>query len=226
MHWNRENFDVSNAPLYVQEALDEGKYAFASDYVRLWALYKYGGIYLDSDIEVYRNFDSLLNNSAFTGFEEIDRISAWIFGSEKGNILFKELMEFYDDRKFILGDGKYDTTPNPVPITNTLIEHGLELNGTMQELDKITIYPMDYFCPFNPYREGDDCFSSNTHCNHHFNGSWKKHINEKEKAYQKAEEKYKRIFGEIYGEKIHRHLSYIKHSGFKDWLVWYFRKKD
>lgn len=151
--WNAKNFDVSICP-YVQEAYNERKFAFASDYVRLYVLYKYGGIYLDSDIEVLKSFDSILDNKAFTGFEAPRHIAAWIFGSEAGNPIFKEFLDYYNDRHFIIARGVYDMTPNPVPITNTLVKHGLKLNNELQHLENITVYPTDYFAPFNPYRGG------------------------------------------------------------------------
>lgn len=87
IHWNADNFDVSECA-YAAEAYQMKKYAFASDYVRLKVLYEYGGIYLDTDIEVMKSFNDLLNNKAFTCFEDDRRIAAFIFGSEKGNPLF------------------------------------------------------------------------------------------------------------------------------------------
>lgn len=221
--WDAKDFDFSVCP-YAQEAFQEKKYAFASDYVRLWALYNYGGIYLDTDIEVIKRFDELLDNKAFTGFEDHNRVAAWIFGSEKGNPIFKEFMDDYDGRRFILGEGQYDTTPNPVPITKRLVEHGLQLNGEYQELDEITIYPMDYFCPFNPYRESGDCFTENAYANHHFNGAWKKASNEKEIAYKKKEAKYIKIFGRKWGHKICRHLTILRHIGPVEWCKQYLLK--
>lgn len=224
MLWNAKNFDLSIC-LYAKEAYQEGKYAFASDYVRLWALYTYGGIYLDSDIEVLKNFDELLVNKAFTCFEDSNGIAAWIFGSIKGNPLFKELMDDYKERRFILGEGQYDMTPNPVPITKCLMEHGLQMNGKYQELDQITVYPMDYFCPFNPYREGADCFTKNTYANHHFNGEWKKTSNEKEIKYIAKEGRYQKIFGKKWGARLCRNIAKIRYIGFGKWFFQYIIKK-
>lgn len=222
--WNTKNFDV-NICEYTKEAFKEKKYAFVSDYVRLYALYNFGGIYLDSDIEVLKSFDDLLDNKAFTCFEDTERIAAWIFGSEKGNPLFKEFMDDYIGRRFLLETGEYDLTPNPVPITNRLKKHGLELNGSMQKLDLITIYPMTYFCPFNPYRKSGDCFSEFTYANHHFNGTWKKVKSDKEKNYQKREKKYIKIFGEKLGAKIFRNVFRINNIGFLEWIKRYIIKK-
>ncbi|MCQ2520974.1 MAG: glycosyl transferase [Lachnospiraceae bacterium] len=215
--WNAKNFDFSLCE-YAREAYTEGKYAFASDYVRLWALYNYGGIYLDSDIEVLKSFDELLNNKAFTGFESPDRIAAWIFASEKNNPIFKKFLDDYEGRRFVLGNGVYDLTPNPVPITNALIDRGLRLDNTYQELEDITIYPMDYFCPFNPYRSEGDCFTDHTYANHHFNGEWKKVHSDKERNYQAKELKYQKIFGKKIGKKLCRNFEIIRCKGISFWI--------
>ena len=219
--WNEKNFDIKSSPIYVQEAYAEKKYAFVSDYVRLWVLYNNGGIYMDTDVATYRSFDDLLENKAFTGFEDKDKIGAWLLASEPGNSLFKQFMDDYKGRKFILSDGKYDTLPNPFPITKRLLEHGLIKNGKLQRLDEITVYPIDYFCPFNPYREGDDCFTKNTYCSHHFEGEWLKHKTDKEKHYLEIDEKYIKILGKWLGPKVHKHISIIRHSGFIDWAEKY-----
>lgn len=189
--WNASNIDLSSCK-YAQEAYQEKKYAFASDYVRLRALYDYGGIYLDADVEVLKSFNDLLHNKAFTCFEDEHRIAAFVLGSEKENPLFKELIEDYKDRKFILEGGIYDHTPNSVPVANRLIKHGLKTDGTYQVLDHITVYPMEYFCPFNPFRKGEDCFTENTYANHHFNAGW-------HNEYEKLIKKKKQEFAEKYG---------------------------
>lgn len=196
--WNEKNFDASGLQ-YTKEALASKKYAFVSDYVRLFALYNYGGIYLDSDVEVFRNFDDLLQNQAFTGFEEEDRIATWILGSEKGNPLFRELMDDYKERRFLQPDGSFDLTPNPVPLTKKMMEHGLALNNCFQKLDCITVYPMDYFCPFNPYRVGKNLFTDHTYTNHHFNGSWK---SGKERIRGKIKILFQKVFGKKMTDKI------------------------
>ena len=172
IQWNTSNFDV-NMSRYTSEAFSKRKWAFLSDYARLWILYNYGGIYLDSDIEVFKSFDPLLSNHAFTGFESNDRIAAWIFGSEKGNSVIGELLDYYKDRSFILPNGDLDLTPNPVPLTQILIKHGMTRNNEYQILcdGNFTIYPMTYFCPKRPY-EKTECFTENTYAMHLFSGAW------------------------------------------------------
>ncbi|WP_406538397.1 glycosyltransferase family 32 protein [Fibrobacter sp.] len=203
MHWNATNVDFSNCP-YAKEAFEVGKFAFASDYVRLWALFNYGGIYLDSDVEVLKSFNDLLDNKAFAGFEEKKRIATCVLGCEKGNPLFKEFIDDYNGRHFKLGENQYDITPNPVPITQRLVKRGLKFNNKKQLLENITVYPMDFFCPFNPYRRGKDLFTKNTIANHHFSGAWKNKSSKDERLYSLAIQFYTKIFGLKLGPSIYQ----------------------
>lgn len=172
IRWDTSNFDV-NMSKYTQEAFQKKKWAFLSDYARLWILYNHGGLYLDSDIEVFKSFDPLLDNHAFTGFESKERIAAWIFGSEKGNPIIEKLLNYYTNRSFVLPNGKLDLTPNPVPLTQILLEYGLVRNNKYQSLcnGEFTIYPMTYFCPKRPY-EKTECFTQDTYAMHLFSGAW------------------------------------------------------
>lgn len=168
--WNQENFDC-NICAYTRQALERKKYAFVSDYIRLYALYYEGGIYLDSDIEVFRSFDSLLRNRAFTGFESAGRIGAWILASEKGNPLFKRLLDYYVGRSFYDENGEMDLTPNTVPVTKLLVECGLKPENKIQKLSNITVYPEEYFCPKNPWN-GEISITESTYAMHYFKGAW------------------------------------------------------
>lgn len=192
--WNTDNFDV-NICRYTKEAFQVKKYAFVSDYVRLYALYHEGGIYLDSDIEVLSTFDDLLSDIAFSGFQNNHCVAAWIFGSEKGNPLFKEFLEYYSDRPFILADGTYDLTPNPLPITEICKKHGLILNGKEQLLNGIRIYPVDFFNPYNR-ANGKVYITDNTYCIHYYNGAW---ISEEKKEIMRKREKISRKYGKYVG---------------------------
>jgi mannosyltransferase OCH1-like enzyme len=168
--WNTDNFDI-NICQYTREAYEKEKYAFVSDYIRLYVLYNEGGIYLDSDIEVIKRFDELLDYNAFTCFENNHTVAAWIFGSEKGNPLFGELLDFYNNTPFILKNGECDLTPNTVVVTKLLTEKGLVLNGTRQDLENISVFPQDYFCPYDRATEEMN-ITDNTFCVHYFNGAW------------------------------------------------------
>ena len=83
IEWNESNFDI-NRNLYIKQAYEAKKYAFVSDYVRVFALYKYGGIYLDTDVEVFKDFNDLLDNESFWGFEQENYIATSTIGAKKG----------------------------------------------------------------------------------------------------------------------------------------------
>ncbi|WP_303207254.1 glycosyltransferase family 32 protein [Bacteroides oleiciplenus] len=167
--WNEQNFDINNIP-YVKEAYEAGKFAFVADYVRLYALYMEGGIYMDTDVEVVRNLDVFLHHSAFLGFESKTTISTGIIASEKGGIWVKEILEYYQERHFIKLDGKLDLTTNVVTITNYMCKCGLKQDNTYQDvLGLFTIYPQDYFSPKSC---GRILSTKNTYCIHYFAGSW------------------------------------------------------
>lgn len=170
MLWDMNNFDVSSVP-YVKQAVDARKWAFASDYIRLWAIYNYGGIYLDSDIKVLKSFDGLLSEKAFTAFESGGRIAAWIFGGEKGAPIFKELLDYYKDRNFLREDGSLEQIPNTIPTTKILVNHGLKACNKVQRLDDITVFTEDYFSPFNPWTK-KTVITDNSYAMHLFKGAW------------------------------------------------------
>ena len=98
--WDTKKFDL-NSTIWTKQAFEAKKYAFAADYIRLYAVYTYGGIYLDSDVEVLKKFDSLLNLPYFAGLEQNEIIEAAVFGAEKGTDWVADCMRYYDDRPFI-----------------------------------------------------------------------------------------------------------------------------
>ena len=172
MLWNESNFDL-NSNAYVREAYDAKKFAFVTDYVRLWALYNYGGIYMDTDVEVLKPLDRFLGHQAFSGFESFDRVPTGIMASEQfGEWVAREL-EYYQGRHFLKEDGSSDMTTNVTIITNNLVKEGFKLNNTYQEHNGIvTMYPCEYFCPKDYKSKELVFFTENTHAIHHFSGSW------------------------------------------------------
>lgn len=151
IEWNEENYDVNSAPLFVREAIKAQKWAFATDFIRLKVIYEYGGIYLDTDVELIKSLDSLLDNKIYFGFERLPRIATGLgFGAEKGLELLCEFMQTYENRSFISPDGKRDMTWNTINETNVLIKHGLNTDGSEQLLEGyIHILPWEYLCPLN-----------------------------------------------------------------------------
>ena len=176
--WNESNFDIASNP-YVKEAYTARKWAFVSDYVRLYVLYEYGGIYLDTDVELLKNIDAFLDQPAFSGFESEQSISTAIMGSEKGGEWMEYLLSYYQNRHFILPDGRYDLKTNVITITDmTRSRYGIRLDNTYQKIDGIlSLYPKDYFCP-KSYETEEIKITENTCCIHHFSASW---FNEQQK---------------------------------------------
>lgn len=207
--WDSTNFDMKICE-YTKQAYEAKKYTWVSDYIRLYALYHIGGIYLDCDIEVVKNFDQLLENKGFTCFETEKLVAAWIFGSQKGNPIFKQFLDYYDNSSFIKENGEYDLTANPVPITKICCKNGLKLNGKEQNLGDLVVYPMTYFCPYNPYRKGSSRFTKKTYAIHWFNGSW---LKEEEKKRNLMEKKYVDLFGKKIGKKIAAFIFYKNKEG-------------
>lgn len=171
IEWNENSFDVNSVP-YVKEAIEARKWAFITDYVRLWAIYNYGGIYMDTDVEVLKPLDEFLKHPAFSGFESSCDIPTGIMAGEKGNPWFKMQLDYYTDRHFKKADGSLDLTTNVVTITNiTKQNYKIELNNTYQDIGDIVFYPSEWFCP-KDFRTQKIHITNNTVTIHHFAGSW------------------------------------------------------
>lgn len=170
VEWNETNFDV-NQNIYTKEAYENKKWAFVSDYVRLYALYHHGGIYMDTDVEVLKNLDDYLNHDAFSGFESSNAIPTGIIGAKKGNYHIKQLLNEYNDRHFILPNGEMDLTTNVTTITNYFKEKNIILNNQYQNCDGFVFYPSEYFCP-KDYKTGKINLTDRSVTIHHFSGSW------------------------------------------------------
>lgn len=168
--WNEDNFDI-NCCEYVREAYEHKKYAFVSDYARLYAMYTEGGIYMDTDVEVTRGLDKFLENRAFSGFESDTQIPTGIMASEKEFPLFKYLLDYYSEAKFINSDGGMNMKTNVEIITEMLTDKGFVPNGKFQVIDGFALYPRDYFCPLDD-ATGILYKSENTATIHWFNKSW------------------------------------------------------
>lgn len=148
IEWNEQNYDISSAPLYVRQAYEAKKWAFVTDYVRLKVVYDNGGIYLDTDVELVRPIDFLLENNAYFGFEGKQYIATGLgFGCIKEHPILAELMADYDSIPFI-SNGVQDLTACPVRNTNVFLRHGLNQDGSVQHLDNgILILSSEYLCP-------------------------------------------------------------------------------
>lgn len=179
MEWSEANFDVASSPLYVRQAYEARKFAFVSDYVRLWALEMFGGLYMDVDFEVYRPFDPLLDNHFFAGYEGSKRnpVMMGVIASEPHGVWVSEMMHTYDKRSFHLSDGSCDLTPNTGFFSDLLEAKGFVPDGIEKDVffDGMTeaalhVYPVHYFCPV--LTTGESLRNEETFCEHKGLHSW------------------------------------------------------
>lgn len=169
--WNEDNFDVNSVP-YTKEAYEAKKYAFVSDYVRLWALEREGGLYMDVDFEVYKPFDDLLNWNAFAGFEGSKHVPVMmgVIASRPHGKWVKEQLDYYSDRHFVKEDSSCDLTTNVAFVTAKMHEQGFSQNGKEQDYKDLHVFPVDYFCPRQT--TGEYFKTEHTYCEHRGLGSW------------------------------------------------------
>ena len=160
IEWNESNFDISSHP-FVKKAYEAKKWAYVSDYIRMYAIYNYGGIYLDTDVLVLENFDKFLNNKVFVGFERENYPFTAVFGAEKKNKFIKKLLDYYDNLDAYNFDFENNNT---ISVSNILInEYGCSKENKEQLLkDGIKVYKDDILC--NP--------SKNYTTVHIFTGTW------------------------------------------------------
>ena len=167
--WTEENYDI-NKNSFMIEAARQKKWAFVSDYARLDIIEQYGGIYLDTDVELVKSLDSLLQHKGFAGFECSGYVAFGLgFGAEMHNPIVHEIKEFYTDKVF---DEKFmQENTCPIVQTRVLQQHGLAKNNSKQDIEGFAVYPSEYFCPMN-YNQIYDNFTKNTISVHHFDASW------------------------------------------------------
>lgn len=204
--WNESNYDFTKNK-YMKQAYEAKKWGFVPDYARLDIIYEYGGIYLDTDVEIIRSFDELLDQEAFMGFEETGEKTYYVncgqgFGAVPHHEIIKKARDLYEHVSFYKEDGTLNMLASPHYTTQTLRQFGLVQKNYQQDLKKIKIYPTDFFCPKN-FRTGKLIITQNTFSIHHFTASWLEDKIKKELEYQqKLETKY--------GESSARKIMYLQ----------------
>lgn len=210
IEWNESNFDV-NYCNYVREAYTAGKWAFVSDVARLYALVNYGGIYMDTDVELLRPLDKLLEYEAVSGFETKDRIQTAFMACQKGQPFFAELLHDYNNACFVREDGTNNTSTNVTRITHKLLEYGLRLDNTMQTVNGLTLLPYDYLCPKN-FDTKILTVTDNTVVIHHFDGSWLPEVN---RLAMKLHGKYSRFLPTRLAELLAKFVAMVNYDGLR-----------
>ena len=172
--WNEDNFDVNIIP-YTAEAYQVGKYAFVSDFARFWVLYRYGGVYFDTDVEVILPMDDVLERGPFMGLELLGKKIAVAPGlglaAESGMPLYKTILDRYDSLPFLLPDGSINPCMMIPMVTELLVKEGLQGNGMTEHVAGIDIYPPDWFNPFDDAL-GRLSKTDNTRTIHWYAKSW------------------------------------------------------
>lgn len=175
--WNEDNFNVNVIP-YTAEAYRAKKYAFVSDYARFWILYHYGGLYFDTDVEVIKSFDEIIDRGGFMGIEvngkngNYPQVAPGLgLGIEPKHPIYKAIIDYYQDLHYFDENG----SPNNITVvkhnTRVLKERGLQPTNEMQRVGGIWIYPKDYLNPLND-NTGKLTITDNTRSIHWYTKTW------------------------------------------------------
>ena len=205
MLWDTNRFDLESS-IWVKQAFEKKKYAFAADYIRFYALYNYGGIYLDSDVEVLKSFDDLLDLPYFIGAEKAQTPEAAIIGAEKGCDWIKQCLDYYENRCFIKEDGSLDIKKLPEIMVEQISK--FKLLRVLSLNDSLNIRKLDMQ---NEVLEFNDAFFSPkvfdsreveitpyTYAIHHYQNSW---FSPKAKAYYRSRAFFVKFLGQKFVRK-------------------------
>jgi len=202
IEWNEKNFDI-NSVKWVEQAVEYRKFAFASDYIRLWAVYNCGGIYLDTDVEVKKSFDDILDMKYFLGMN-MSRgiIELGIFGAEQKCEWVRCLMEYYENKNFASNkNGLCSIEPNS-HMALRLLKNKFGLlripnkESFSETESRIQLLPTEFFSP-KPWDSEKFTVTKNTYTVHYFEKSW----NPPERRFAELFKSIKYMVRKIIGEK-------------------------
>ncbi len=197
IEWNESNYDVTKN-VYMKQAYERKKWGFVSDYARLDIIYEYGGIYLDTDVEIIRSVEELFNGEGFFGFERpVDKNNTVYyvntgqgFGAKPRNEIVLKMKELYENLLFIDCNGKKNMQTCPYYNTQILEQYGLRKDNSKQMINNMIVYPSEYFCPIN-WKTKEKEVDIRAFSIHHFNASW---LTEKEKRLRKIKRNWNYVF--------------------------------
>lgn len=213
--WNERNFNINICP-FVKEAYENKKWAFVSDYARLYALYKEGGIYFDTDMEVTKKCDFLCEENLFLGYEENKIIAAGVIGTNNSNNKYiKQLLDWYDKQTSFDVNNVFNYAI-PKIITNIFSKYNKDNVKGIDVINKeIKVYPEEYFYPIN-YNYSRKTFTENTCMIHYYNATW-----------APKEEKIAIFFLRTFGLKFGKFLLniYYKICGIKNYVIGFLKRR-
>lgn len=167
IQWDETNFDIECCQ-YVKDAYKHKKWAYITDYVRLWCIEKMGGIYLDADVQVTKSLDRFLKYRAFTGHETSELMLAAVMGAEPHHYWIAFLLDYYKTANF----DPHNLTPNTQIVTalsRSLVER--QKYGFTYLKHGVVIFPVTYFAGFD-HQQMKPIVTEDTHALHHFAGTW------------------------------------------------------
>ena len=169
--WNMQNYDWHKHP-FLQRAIELKAWAFAADFARLDVLNEFGGIYLDMDVEVFKPFDGLLGNEALFSFGNNILIDLAVMGAEKNNVIVKDLLKIYDDIPIPNEKENFKKFFQPVLVRETLVKHGIKMDGSLQKIDGVAVFPMEFFMPMDVVLYESYIKTKYNYCVHYDNFGW------------------------------------------------------
>lgn len=200
MLWDTNRFDL-NSSIWVRQAFEKKKYAFAADYIRFYALYHYGGIYLDSDVEVLKSFNDLLDLPYFIGAEKAQTPEAAAIGAEQGCDWIKQCLDYYNNRSFLKEDGSMDIRKLPEimdleirkikPLRILSLEESLEIRQL--DMQKEVLVFNDVFFSPKVFDSREVEITPYTYVIHHYQNSW---FSPKAKVYYRSRAFIVKLFGQ------------------------------
>lgn len=204
VEWNETNFDI-NKYEYVKQAYNKQKYAFVSDVVRFDVLYRLGGIYLDTDVELLKPLDFLIEENIFFGYDQKEKIaSGLIMGCIPEQKIIKEILDFYKKSSFLLPNGNPNMTTVVTIVSDILEKNGFKLDGTYYKRDGLTLYPAEYFDPYDVEKKKLS-ITEETVSIHHYAASWKSKKDMRIYAVG-------RFIRKIVGNKVYDKIARLKHK--------------
>lgn len=191
--WDENNYDI-NKNNFMRQAYEAKAWAFVSDYVRKDVIYQYGGVYLDTDVEMIKNIDDLLYQDGFCAFERNQINSGLGFGAKKGHRIIKEWQDVYENINFNKND-ILKNIPCPIYETDILSKYKLKIDGSLQNIMGMTVYPSEVLSGINLIT-GESIITPNTYMVHHYAASW----TNKEKRNERY--KMRKLFKQVLTNKI------------------------
>lgn len=178
IEWNESNYDVTKN-LYMYQAYQAKRWGFVADYARLDIIYEYGGVYLDTDVELIKPIDDLFCGDGFVGLElapKTDKDCILVntgegFGAKPKDTIVEAMRDAYESERFLLPDGSLNLTTCTYYNTQVFKQYGLKQENRLQQLEGITIYPVEFFSPMD-WQSRKCTITNNTYSIHHYNLSW------------------------------------------------------